>query len=58
MPFKEEIIMQEAFSIWMAGGGIKGGTSYGETDEIGYSAVSGKSRCIRYSGNYFKSTGL
>ena len=26
----------------MAGGGIKKGFSYGETDEIGYSAVSGK----------------
>jgi hypothetical protein len=26
----------------MAGGGIKRGFSYGETDEIGYSAVSGK----------------
>jgi hypothetical protein len=26
----------------MAGGGIKKGTSYGETDEIGYSAISGK----------------
>ena len=25
-----------AFSMWMAGGGIKGGTSYGETDELGY----------------------
>ncbi|MBI1369227.1 MAG: DUF1501 domain-containing protein [Planctomycetes bacterium] len=24
------------FSIWMAGGGIKGGVSYGETDELGY----------------------
>jgi hypothetical protein len=24
---------------WMAGAGIKGGTSYGETDEIGYKAV-------------------
>ena len=32
----------EAFTIWMAGGGIKKGFSYGETDEIGYSAVSGK----------------
>jgi hypothetical protein len=32
----------EAFTIWMAGGGIKKGTSFGETDEIGYSAVSGK----------------
>ena len=27
------------FSIWMAGGGIKGGTTYGETDELGYHAV-------------------
>ena len=26
----------------MAGGGIKKGYSYGETDEIGYSPVSGK----------------
>lgn len=25
-----------AFSIWMAGGGIKGGQVYGETDEIGW----------------------
>ncbi|MES2648453.1 MAG: DUF1501 domain-containing protein [Bacteroidota bacterium] len=32
----------EAFSIWMAGAGIKKGFTYGETDEIGYSAVSGK----------------
>jgi hypothetical protein len=27
------------FSTWMAGGGIKGGTVYGATDEIGYKAV-------------------
>ena len=27
------------FSIWMAGAGIKGGTVYGETDDIGYKAV-------------------
>ncbi len=29
----------QAFSIWMAGGGIKGGTIYGATDEYGYRAV-------------------
>lgn len=29
----------KGFSIWMAGGGIKGGTSYGATDELGYHAV-------------------
>lgn len=27
------------FSIWMAGGGIKGGISYGKTDELGYAAT-------------------
>ena len=27
------------FSIWMAGGGIKGGTVYGSTDEFGFAAV-------------------
>ena len=28
----------KGFSVWMAGGGIRGGTSYGETDELGYAA--------------------
>lgn len=28
-----------AFSIWMAGAGIKGGTVYGQTDEYGYRVV-------------------
>ena len=28
-----------AFSLWMAGGGVKGGTTYGETDEFGYKVV-------------------
>ena len=32
----------EAFTIWMAGGGIRPGVSFGETDEIGYSAIAGK----------------
>ncbi|MDA1053051.1 MAG: DUF1501 domain-containing protein [Planctomycetota bacterium] len=27
------------FSLWMAGGGVKGGTIYGATDEFGYKAV-------------------
>jgi hypothetical protein len=29
----------KGFSIWMAGAGIKGGMSYGNTDELGYYAV-------------------
>jgi hypothetical protein len=30
------------FSMWLAGGGIKGGTVYGATDEYGYYAVENK----------------
>lgn len=30
------------FSIWMAGGGVKGGITYGSTDELGYKVVSNR----------------
>lgn len=30
----------KGYSIWMAGGGVKGGLRYGSTDEIGYRAVA------------------
>jgi hypothetical protein len=30
------------FSIWLAGGGVKGGTIYGQTDEFGYKVVENK----------------
>jgi hypothetical protein len=30
------------FTMWMAGGGAKGGFSFGETDDYGYEAVGGK----------------
>jgi uncharacterized protein (DUF1501 family) len=42
MPFKGRDHHTDAFTIWMAGGGVKGGVSHGETDEIGFNAVSGK----------------
>jgi hypothetical protein len=29
----------QGFSIWLAGGGIKGGLTYGETDEVGHKAA-------------------
>jgi hypothetical protein len=32
----------KGYSLWMAGGGLPGGTSYGETDEFGYNAVTDK----------------
>ena len=34
------------FSIWMAGAGIKGGSVYGKTDELGYHAI--EDRCEVY----------
>ncbi|MFP6900825.1 MAG: DUF1501 domain-containing protein [Opitutales bacterium] len=32
----------DGFTMWMAGGGSKGGLRYGATDEVGYKAVSDK----------------
>lgn len=42
LPFKGRDHHTDAFTIWMAGGGIRGGVTHGETDEVGYNAVSGK----------------
>lgn len=33
---------RDAFSFWVAGGGIKPGISYGETDDYGFDVVDGK----------------
>jgi hypothetical protein len=30
------------FTVWLAGGGVKGGLAYGATDEFGYHAVQGR----------------
>ena len=30
---------KNAYTVWMAGGGVRGGAGYGETDELGYSIV-------------------
>jgi hypothetical protein len=32
----------DGFLIWMAGAGIKGGVTYGATDDIGHKAVDGR----------------
>lgn len=34
-----------AFTVWLAGGGIRGGTAYGETDELGYQAAVNPAYC-------------
>jgi hypothetical protein len=39
MPFKGRDHHSEAFTMWMAGGGVKPGISLGETDEFGYSGI-------------------
>ncbi|MEX0585743.1 MAG: DUF1501 domain-containing protein, partial [Pirellulales bacterium] len=31
-----------AFSMWLAGGGIQGGITYGESDEFGFNVTSGR----------------
>jgi uncharacterized protein (DUF1501 family) len=41
-PFKGRDHHTDAFTVWMAGGGLKKGVSHGETDEIGYNVISGK----------------
>ena len=32
----------ESFCAWMAGGGVKPGLTYGDTDDMGYRVVNGK----------------
>jgi hypothetical protein len=34
-----------AFTVWMAGGGIKGGTAYGTSDELGFKAAEHPTFC-------------
>jgi len=38
-PYKGRDHHKEAFTMWMAGGGIKPGMTYGETDDIGYYGI-------------------
>lgn len=32
----------DGFSLWMAGGGVRGGMTYGSTDEVGLKAVENR----------------
>ena len=38
-PFVGRDHQTEAFTMWVAGGGFKGGLTYGETDEVGYTGI-------------------
>jgi hypothetical protein len=35
----------KGYSVWLAGGGVKGGMTHGETDEVGYNAVVDRHYC-------------
>jgi hypothetical protein len=47
-----------AFSVWMAGGGIKGGTVHGATDELGFHAVEDRHYVTDIHATILKQLGL
>ncbi len=49
---------QHAFSLWMAGAGIKGGTVHGATDEIGYKVVENPVSVADFHGTVLHLMGL
>lgn len=46
------------FSIWMAGGGIKGGQHYGATDDFGYRAIENRTQTADLHATILKLLGL
>lgn len=46
------------FTMWMAGGGVKGGTSFGQTDELGAAAVEGRMHVKRLHATILHQMGL
>ncbi|MFP6621395.1 MAG: DUF1501 domain-containing protein [Pirellulaceae bacterium] len=46
------------YSVWMAGGGIKGGQTYGETDDFGYRSVVNRTRLSDYHATILHLLGL
>lgn len=47
-----------AFTIWMAGGGVKGGFHYGESDEIGFKAAINKVSVHDFHATILEALGL
>ncbi len=47
-----------AFTAWLAGGGVRGGTHYGETDEIGHKALVNKVSVRDFHATLFYALGL
>jgi hypothetical protein len=49
---------KQGFSMWMAGGGIKGGQAYGATDSLGYNAVENRTKVADFHATVFHLLGL
>jgi len=47
-----------AFTVWMAGGGIKGGTAYGTSDELGFKAEENPTFCSDLHATALKLLGI
>ncbi|MFM7868614.1 MAG: DUF1501 domain-containing protein, partial [Planctomycetaceae bacterium] len=47
-----------AFSVWMAGGGIRGGVTYGQTDEFGYYVTENKATMPDFHATILHTLGL
>ena len=48
----------DCFTMWMAGGGVRAGFNYGQTDELGFKVVGEQSACPRSASHYYASAGL
>ena len=46
------------FSVWLAGGGIKGGQHYGATDDFGYRAVENRTQTANLHATILQQLGL
>ena len=46
------------FSVWMAGGGVQGGQTYGETDDFGYRSVVNRTKMSDYHATILHLMGL
>ncbi len=47
-----------AYTVWLAGGGVKKGFSYGQTDELGYEGISGRTHVHDFQATILHLLGL
>ncbi|WP_185155475.1 DUF1501 domain-containing protein [Rudanella paleaurantiibacter] len=57
-PFMGRDHNPSAYTLWMAGGGVKPGFSYGQTDELGYQGVEGRTHVHDFQATILHLLGL